>query len=152
MSLCSQLNLTKTCVVAHPSRYILITLLTSLCLPPLTSFSCFLIYGYLFSLTNDDASLIIKPMFFEMPSNDTFNALAPYLYISPLPSLLLLFSISSLLFSLHFLMKERYFNTTLQTRGIRAEFKMYPKFIYFSFSFSFFFIFYIFTFLHFFLF
>jgi len=68
VSLCSQKNLTKTCVVAHPS-----------------------------SLTQDDASLIIKPMFFEMPSTDGFNALAPY------------------------------FNSTLRERGIRAEFKIYPN-------------------------
>jgi len=68
VSLASMNDTVRTCVVAHPA-----------------------------SLTNDDASLIIRPMFFEMPSNDTFNSLAPY------------------------------FNTTLSLRGITATFKTYPN-------------------------
>jgi len=71
VSLCSAHNLTKTCVVAHPS-----------------------------SLTNDDAQLIVQPMFFEIPSSDNgFNAT----YMAP------------------------FYNTTLQQRGIPAEFKIYPN-------------------------
>jgi len=69
VSLASMNNTIRTCVVAHPS-----------------------------SLTNDDASLIIQPMFFEMPSNDTFtNTLATY------------------------------FNTTLLARGMKSVFKTYPN-------------------------
>jgi len=49
------------------------------------------------SLVKDDASLVIQPMFFVMPAIDTFNALAPF------------------------------FNETLASRGIPAEFKIYPN-------------------------
>lgn len=49
-SLCSMTDLVRTCVVAHPS-----------------------------SLVQNDANLIIKPMFFELASNDTgIDPLVPY--------------------------------------------------------------------------
>jgi len=49
------------------------------------------------SLVAGDALLISKPFFFEMPSTDTFNSLAPY------------------------------FNQTLQERKIPSQFKTYPN-------------------------